>query len=286
MKKKLHVRKTIVTVILLNVFQIGAVLGITIYYTMSTGRLLNNLILLILFILSVLVSSFITIKDAMLTDDAKMQYDQVQETISYLENLNNTLRSQRHDFMNNLQVVYSLIEMDEYSNAKEYIEKVYDDIQKVSNVLRTSNPAINALLEAKSLDCERRNITMKLNISTRLKSLPVHSWEMCRVLANLIDNAIDALDIDKKQKILQINIFEDLNYLYFEVIDNGKGIPEENIEKIFNPGFSTKGDKGEGMGLAISKKIVTEHGGTINVTSKNGTTAFKILLPKHQKTQV
>jgi two-component system NtrC family sensor kinase len=64
------------------------------------------------------------------------------------------------------------------------------------------------------------------------------------------------------------------------VSDNGCGIPEELHARIFEPFFSTKGSKGTGLGLAVVKKIITEHGGDITVHGAHGEgTTFEIRLP-------
>ena len=195
--------------------------------------------------------------------------------------MNNTLRSQRHDFLNHLQVVYSLMEMDEYSEASNYIEKVYEDIKKVNRVLKTSNVAINALLQAKQLDCEERGIAVGLKISTALDKLIVPSWEMCRILGNLIDNAMDATE-ENLSKLIQIEILEELKSYKFIVKNNGFMIHKDIVDKIFQPGFTTKGEKGQGMGLAICKGIIDRYGGKIELESNQTYTVFEITIPFEQ----
>ncbi|NTV89496.1 MAG: GHKL domain-containing protein, partial [Clostridiales bacterium] len=203
------------------------------------------------------------------------------ETDSRLEDLNKTLRAQRHDFMNNLQVVYSLIEMDEYKDAKDYIEKVYNDIQSVNRVMKTSNPAINALLQAKVLNSEKHGICVELIATTKLTDLKIPSWELCRVLGNLIDNAIYAL-LDKKPPAMKLTIelSEDLKNYIFRISNNGCMIPEDIIPRLFEPGFTTKGDKGDGMGLAISHGIIEENGGSLSVRSNEELTVFECTVPR------
>jgi signal transduction histidine kinase len=67
--------------------------------------------------------------------------------------------------------------------------------------------------------------------------------------------------------------------VYIQVVDNGKGIPEELYKKIFSPNFSTK-NSGMGLGLAISKKIVNQFGGTIDFTSTLDVgTTFRLSFP-------
>ena len=133
------------------------------------------------------------IREAMSTRRLLSQLDAMDDTIDAMEKLNNTLRAQRHDFLNHLQVVYSLMEMEEYGEANSYIEKVYGRITAVSRVLKTASAPINALLQVKLAACEKAGVQVTLNITSTWKKLPISGWEMCKVLSNLIDNAIDAM---------------------------------------------------------------------------------------------
>jgi signal transduction histidine kinase len=106
---------------------------------------------------------------------------------------------------------------------------------------------------------------------------------MRRVLVNLVGNALDALDqSDTPVPRLQISAGENLagTEVWVRVRDNGPGINPDVIDKIFNPFFSTK-DKGTGLGLALSKKVVDAHGGRMDVdsTTESGT-EFVLSFPK------
>jgi two-component system, LytTR family, sensor histidine kinase AgrC len=141
--------------------------------------------------------------------------------------------------------------------------------------LKTANPAVNALLQAKLLFCEKRSISLEFYITSRLDNLNVPSWEFCRVLGNLIDNSIYALGGKVEDRIIELYIYEDLKNYGFKIKNNGPEIPEKTINKIFEPGFTTKGELGQGMGLAISKEILEAYGGNIKVTSNDKETIFE-----------
>lgn len=103
--------------------------------------------------------------------------------------------------------------------------------------------------------------------------------QMNQVFLNLITNAVHAVD-ERTGKII-IKTMTQGNYVVVKVIDNGKGIPPENLKKIFDPFFTTKPvGQGTGLGLSIAYKIIEKHGGKIDVQSQVGRgTEFTILLP-------
>ena len=99
-----------------------------------------------------------------------------------------------------------------------------------------------------------------------------------RAIHNLLLNGIDAC-ADKKGKIV-IRFDRDDQYFYLDFIDNGTGIKKENLNKIFSPFNSTKGGRGTGLGLTISRKCCREHGGDLTVSSVYGEgTEFRMALP-------
>lgn len=95
-------------------------------------------------------------------------------------------------------------------------------------------------------------------------------------LMNIIQNAVDAVDNNGE---ISLTYFKTKNDLVLEVSDNGRGIPDELQSKIFDLYFTTKKD-GNGLGLSISQKIISQHNGTISIVSQiNEGTTFKILIP-------
>lgn len=210
----------------------------------------------------------------------KKRSNNLIDTIKYLEAFNKTLRTQRHDYLNHIQVIYSLLELEEFDEAKNYIEPVYKDIMRISKALKTSKPAVNALLQAKLQMAEKNEIEMELEIKSDLKHLNMEPWEFCRVLGNIIDNAIFALKQKSANRYMLVELSEDLQNIRIIVSNNGDSIPNEIIDHIFKEGFTTKGDKGDGMGLAIVKEIIENYSGTVTATSDNQRTSFEIFLPK------
>jgi len=202
------------------------------------------------------------------------------DTVTYLEDFNKTLRTQRHDYLNHIQVIYSLMELEEFDEARKYIEPVYKDIVRVSKALKTSKPAVNAMLQAKLQMAEKNEIEMELEIKSDLKTLHMEPWEFCRVIGNIIDNAIFALKLKPYNRYMLVEFAEDMQNIRINISNNGDIIPNEIINNIFKEGFTTKGNHGDGMGLTIVKEIIENFNGSIAVTSNEKKTCFEIILPK------
>ena len=93
------------------------------------------------------------------------------------------------------------------------------------------------------------------------------------VISNLLNNAVQALD---GQGEIDVTTSTDSEFVTIQVRDSGSGIPTENLERIFEPMFTTK-KTGTGLGLVICKSIIEQHGGSISVSNKP--TTFTIKLP-------
>ncbi|MBQ4265825.1 MAG: Spo0B domain-containing protein [Clostridia bacterium] len=208
---------------------------------------------------------------------------ELEEAYGQLEDLNREMRAQRHDFMNHLQVVYSLIEMNEPGEAMAYMDRIYGDMQRVSLMLRTGCPAVNALIQAKLVEARERGAELKLSIAAKWDDELMPAWEICRVLANLIDNALDAAcsaqHPEGVKPTVELVLGEDLRSWFFSVRNNGPAISEKVRARIFESGFTTKAT-GQGMGLYIVSQTIVEMGGQITVESRDGDTVFSGFVPR------
>lgn len=146
---------------------------------------------------------------------------------------------------------------------------------------------LNILLEEISVtmaEIVKGNVEVELNILEELSPILGRYSEIFRILLNLCVNAKDAMKESggiiniRAQNYLDKN---NVKSVLIKVKDNGTGISEDNLSKIFNKGFSTKdGKKISGLGLSIVKQIVEEHEGTISVESVLGKgTEFTIIFP-------
>ena len=110
-----------------------------------------------------------------------------------------------------------------------------------------------------------------------------------RTLLNLVNNAMDACleqeDPDRQFKVEIRTRKTQKRAAVFEIEDNGCGMDEQTRTRLFTPMFSSKGGKGTGLGLLVTKKLVEEHGGTIDITTRLGYgSVFVVTLPERPET--
>lgn len=275
------IEKTAVYAIVVNAIQMVALLLFVLYVCLMDLTGFNLFALRIIAIVGAIMAgwgAFIDIQDALQTRKRVRTISELKTVNDQMNALNLKLREQRHDFLNHLQVVYSLLEMQEYKDATEYLETVYTQLHSVSKVLRTKLTAFNALLQAKTADCEQKNIHLEMDIRSTLEDLAAPSWELCCIIGNLLDNAIDAAS-EADHPEITFTVIESLRACEFRISNNGPLIPEDMRETIFEAGVSTKGE-GHGMGLNIVRQRLSELGGVITLLSEDDRTTFSVLLPR------
>ncbi|MCB1152604.1 GAF domain-containing protein [bacterium] len=140
---------------------------------------------------------------------------------------------------------------------------------------------VRDLMEARGKD---KSTTVKLEIQPGAERVEAEGISIHRCVMNLASNALDALPDDRPGTIVIRSRVVDLDGIEavgLDVEDDGTGIPEDILPKLFDAFSSTKGAKGTGLGLAVSKKIAKEHGGDIGVRSQVDVgTTFTIRIPK------
>jgi signal transduction histidine kinase len=124
------------------------------------------------------------------------------------------------------------------------------------------------LMQARAADCKVR---LEVRLKDDLPSATFDAEGIHRAVLNVVTNAIDAVEgIEGGHVIVETGHEASGDVIFVAVTDNGPGIPEDQLAKIFNIFESTKGARGTGLGLAVSQKILREHGGDVIVETKPG----------------
>ncbi|WP_199617332.1 ATP-binding protein [Paenibacillus alkalitolerans] len=199
-----------------------------------------------------------------------------------------------HEIRNPLTTVKGFLQVSRKSNYNiaSYYDIIMHEIKRMSELtaefLQFSKPVVHSPKLIPLQDCVLAGIQLtESDITSHGHHLhivaeeePLYAWldkdKMVQVLLNVIRNGIEAMD---ESGALTIAVARRGEYGIIEIADTGRGIPENHLDRLFQPFFSTK-SKGTGLGLSICQRIVSEHGGYISVRSKVGVgTSFTIRLP-------
>ena len=142
------------------------------------------------------------------------------------------------------------------------------------------NDVVLKTIELLQPELDNRGVNVKTRLDRALPAAPVDPKQIQQVLVNLIKNAIQAMT---KGGTLTLQTGEGADGVWVSVADTGGGIPQEQINRIFEPFYTTK-KKGSGLGLMIVQRIVRAHGGRIELESQVGRgTTFRIWLPLNER---
>jgi signal transduction histidine kinase len=202
---------------------------------------------------------------------------------------------------NNIIVDIELEEVNEESfkneaqnilHQTEHLSKTIDDFKNFFRPNREKEmvKVEDIVFEAESIigkSIENNDITLSIEHDTTAP-IAIYSREFLQVIINLLNNSKEALiDNTKENRSIHVEIKDTRDFIVTTICDNGGGIDEKIMKKIFEPYFSTK-DKltGTGLGLYISKNIIEKHlGGTIRVRNTQDGACFKLDIPKQYKDQ-
>jgi two-component system sensor histidine kinase AtoS len=191
-------------------------------------------------------------------------------------------------------------ELELAAEDKEVFARIVNEINRMEkllkNLLNYARPPqphfelidLNRILENSIKNVEMASskkldfaIHFEKNFATELPPIDIDSAQIQQVFLNIYLNAIDAMEAEGT--VTTITAMDGDDCVSIKISDTGKGISEASLEKLFTPFFTTK-TKGTGLGLSICKRLVEQHGGSINVYSQIGCgTSFAITLPLTQK---
>jgi len=216
--------------------------------------------------------------------EAKLKHN---ERLSYLGKMASWVA---HEIRNPLTAIDGfaqlLLSTEEKPDIERFSLEIHKGSQRINHIIedilafaRTKRKISDSSIDLRNLiDSITKGIT-SVNVEIKGKTPPTITGEpesIRRLFINLINNGIEAMN---EHGDLVINFDQDKQFSIVEIQDSGMGIESKDIKNLFVPFFTTK-ERGTGLGLSIVKKIVDEHGGTIEVTSNIGKgTTFHVSLP-------
>ena len=179
-----------------------------------------------------------------------------------------------HDLNNHLNVLYQLLDEGDGDGAKEYIKEISRPIMKLSKTVWTGTDVVDVIINSKIEKMREMNISYEINVEFP-QNTNILPHDMCTILANLLDNAIEAVGVMKEPGTVALTIRR-INYFLLIKVSNSCATQKE---KFVNYPSTTKENKElHGWGLPSVKDAVDKYNGTLKCTNEGNQFVTKIML--------
>lgn len=202
------------------------------------------------------------------TDLLKKHYDEV-------DNMYRQMRGWRHDYKNHIATMKVYLDEGNMEALSDYLDELNTDLNTVDTVLKTGNVMVDAILNSKLSLAKSNSISVEADAAVP-GVLSVSNTDMCVIIGNLLDNAIEAAvkNPNEEKRFIRVYIGIFKKQLYISVTNSVGGA----LKKEGKSYFSTKGSD-HGFGLKRIDKIVSKYSGWINRTDETDVFATEITLP-------
>lgn len=207
---------------------------------------------------------------------AAYQSDLIQTHYAEVENMYNEMRGWRHDYRNHIQAMKSYAASGDLTSIQRYLDELDTDLAAVETIIKTGNRMTDAILNSKISLARSKQITVTADAHIPV-ALTTAELELCVIIGNLFDNAIEAslaLPVDQRLIRVYMNMKNTQLYMSFTNLTATEQQRKENGR------FRTSKGKGHGFGLLHIDHIVERYGGYISRNSEDGAFTTEILLPQ------
>ncbi|MDO4317695.1 MAG: GHKL domain-containing protein [Lachnospiraceae bacterium] len=207
---------------------------------------------------------------------AAYQRELIETHYAEVENMYRQMRGWRHDYRNHIQAMKAYAALGDWDALQAYLNELDTDLSAVDMVVKTGNAMADAILNSKISLARTKGITVLADAHVPL-ALRISELDLCVILGNLFDNAIEAsMALPEQER--QIRIYMDMKntQLYISFTNFTAGKKQKKIGKRF---LTTKGE-GHGFGLLRIDQIVERLDGYLSRNSEDGAFTTEILLPQ------
>lgn len=203
---------------------------------------------------------------------ASFEKEIMQKYYAEVENMYSKMRGWRHDYRHHIQAMKVHAANREYEEIDRYLDMLDDDLTNVETVIKTGNRMADAILNSKLSLAAQKDIQVKADAKIPV-SLTVSELDLCIVIGNLLDNAIEAcMELPPDRRLIRIYMEMKGNYLYLALTNTACGKKKQSFH-------TTKGE-GHGFGIARADAIVKKYGGYITRASEDEAFSTEVLLPQ------
>lgn len=205
---------------------------------------------------------------------AAYQNKLLKNEVDEVHNIYLTMRGWRHDYHNHMQSIKAYLAMDNLDEARAYLDRLEQDLDDINLLFNTGNINADAILNSKISLAIKKGIRVDYK-ATVPKELAVSDIDLCVVIGNLIDNAVEACEkVEPKDQFIRLYIGILRRQLYLSV----SNATNEVVRK-FDEEYITTKRGNHGHGLKRINNIVDKYGGYINRKNEPGVFVTEIMLP-------
>jgi len=216
---------------------------------------------------------------------------EISRELEGVRTVSDALRAQAHEFSNRLHTIVGLVELGRHGEAIQLsTEDAIVHQELIERLLgRIDDPTLSALLLAKAVVASERAISLRISNDTLVADELEDVRDLVTIVGNLIDNALDAVATNSAtssgERWIEVGVRVSDGSIDIRVEDSGPGIPEGDLEHIFEEGYTTKEPNDtsmRGLGLALVQQVVRRRGGSIQVVNRAGA-CFTVSLPDQRE---
>lgn len=209
-------------------------------------------------------------------DNIKNQFQKTH--YQEIETLLIASRVERHEYRKHLQALQSCLHLGLLEEAVHYLDGISNQTDS-EEYLAIDHPSLFGLVNSKYALARTQGIEMGVSVECDLSNLNVEPWDLCSMVGNLLDNALEAAAFDKEVPRVGLEFRNWGGDFEITVTNNGRTVSQHDMERVFEAGFSTKESTGRGYGMYIVKNLVENYQGKIELSS-DSKTVTKIILPE------
>lgn len=216
----------------------------------------------------------------------KTEAVQLAEQLTGTNHIVDALRANTHEYLNKLHIISGLLQIGETEEAISFISDISSDIENgyQTVVRQIQNRTVAALIIGKQSHSKELDIDFLLRKDSCLEKSNAYlsTQELVTIIGNLVENAFEAVKSMPSLRHVELFIGSGEHGLTITVDDTGSGMTEEQLEKIQNSQYTTKGE-GHGFGLRLIREIVRKHDGYMEIESVPGEgTSFTLTFTKRR----
>lgn len=208
---------------------------------------------------------------------ARYQGDLLSTHYAEVENMYNQTRGWRHDYRNHIQVLKNYAELGDLEAVKAYLDGLEEDLSTVDMALKTGNRMTDIILGSKISLARSKDIQVRADAHVPV-TLTVSGVDLCIILGNLFDNAIEAcMQLPKEERMIRIYMDMKNTQLYISLTNTTAQKKQQRQE---NGRFASTKGHGHGYGLVRIDTIIERYQGYIRRGSEDGAFTTEVLLPQ------